>query len=175
MRSLLSAQPFRTITISSSATTPYTRALMHYARRRLGSRRSKRASFKRADFKPPPKSSCAIFNAMMTWGPASTPMPQSGRSMASLRGSRRDADTLWRIPGSADCFPGLLARFPGYPATVICRKCLVSLAVFAAFSSESRQSRKFPVQREFEGCRLVVLNRRRRRAPGAAHSAAPAC
>jgi hypothetical protein len=108
MRSLSSAQPFRTITISSSATTLCTPALLHYARRRLGSRRSKRASFKRADFKPRPRSSCAIFNTMTTWA-ASTPMPQSGRSIAS---ARRDTDTLWRIPGSADFPPVKPPKFP---------------------------------------------------------------
>jgi hypothetical protein len=50
MRSLWSAQPSGTITALSLATTPYTRALMHSARVRIGSRRSARAWFKRADF-----------------------------------------------------------------------------------------------------------------------------
>jgi hypothetical protein len=44
--------PFRTITTSSSAITPYTRALMRSGRARLGSRQCERAWFKKADFKP---------------------------------------------------------------------------------------------------------------------------
>jgi hypothetical protein len=47
MQSLLWARPLGTITTSSWAATPYTRALLHFARARFGFRQSERAWLER--------------------------------------------------------------------------------------------------------------------------------